>query len=931
MSVEAGPYFVEGEQPPLSPAEDEIVRRFHELYYRRWLAGADTINLSWFGHQLLKCPFDVWLYQELLVRNRPDVVVETGTWQGGSALFMAMILDQIGEGRVITVDNEYRHGRPEHPRITYLTGSSIDPAIVAQVWREVGDRRAMVILDSDHRQDHVYNEMHCYSQLVQVGDYLIVEDTNINGHPAFPDYGPGPMEAVNRFLSETDDFVIDERCQRFMMTLNPRGYLRRVARSSKAQAASIEAHERPAAEPQELAPAQSSEPRPEAAKRSQPQLSIVVVVYNIPREAPRTLHSLSAIYQRNIDADDYEVIVVDNGSNPPLDPALIEGLVGNFRLVRIDQALPSPAYALNRGLAEAKGDIIGVMIDGARIVTPGVLHYARHAAGLYDRAVVVAPGWYLGGDFQGAAITRGYDRDREDALLASINWPEDGYRLFEISTLDESSLPGWFGPLGEANCLFLRREVWQELGGCEERFDMPGGGLLNLDTYRRALELPGARLVSLVGEGSFHQFHGGVATNAPIETFIERFDRWHNQYKEIRGREFEVALPKEGTTYVGTLPRPALAHFVRLALRPLPSFTDPPLGLSFDRELWSLGPPVKPAGPTIAALVELAHQEFRANRWTGSAAVARLARELAPDEPEPQRLLSMLAPWLPPHNIPPYWLKEPETYYLALGEANRILGEVDKARWFYRAALDAKPDLPQAHIGLALLRMPGPIYYEWLDRLHQALAPPTVIEIGVYTGASLAMVRPPSVAIGVDPNPKIEFNLRAETHIFPETSDDFFARQGPADILGNKPLGLGFIDGLHLYEQALRDFINLEAYCGPKSVILFHDTVPLDEPTQRRSCETTFHTGDVWKIVPCLKELRPDLDIFTIATPWTGLTVVTGLDPSSRVLKEGYDNAVAKFIELPFSTIEHCMETSLNMVANDWTAVETRLKARGVL
>jgi hypothetical protein len=114
-------------------------------------------------------------------------------------------------------------------------------------------------------------------------------------------------------------------------------------------------------------------------------------------------------------------------------------------------------------------------------------------------------------------------------------------------------------------------------------------------------------------------------------------------------------------------------------------------------------------------------------------------------------------------------------------------------------------------------------------------------------------------------------------------------------------------------------------------VILFHDTVPLDEPTQRRSCETTFHTGDVWKIVPCLKELRPDLDIFTIATPWTGLTVVTGLDPSSRVLKEGYDNAVAKFIELPFSTIEHCMETSLNMVANDWTAVETRLKARGVL
>ena len=544
---------------------------------------------------------------------------------------------------------------------------------------------------------------------------------------------------------------------------------------------------------------------------------------------------------------------------------------------------------------------------------------------------MVAPGWYLGGDFQGDAIKRGYDPSREDALLASINWPEDGYRLFEISTLDKSSLAGWFGPLGEANCLFMRRELWQDLGGCEERVDLPGGGLLNLDTYRRALELPGARLVSLVGEGSFHQLHGGVATNAPIETFLAKIEQWTGQYRDIRGRDFEVAVPEEITTFVGTLPRPALAHFVRLATRPLPSHGDPPLGLGFDRDLWALAPPIKPTNPTISALIDLAHQEFRADRWTAAAAVARLARQLAPDEPEPQRLLSMLASWLPPHNIPPDWLKERETYYLALGEANRLIGDADKARSFYRTALAAKPDLPQAHIGLAMLRMPGPIYYEWLDRFHAALAPPTVIEIGVYNGASLAMVRPPSITIGVDPTPRIEFPLKAETHIFPETSDAFFARQGPAEILGNKPLGLGFIDGLHLYEQALRDFTNLEAYCGPKSVILLHDTVPLDEPTQRRTCETTFHTGDVWKLVLCLKELRPDLDIFTIATAWTGLTVISGLDPSSRVLKEGYDGAVAKFMELPFSTIEDRMEESLNMVANDWNVVETRLKARRVL
>src|SRR5437660_6333743 len=109
-----------------------------------------------------------------------------------------------------------------------------------------------------------------------------------------------------------------------------------------------------------------------------PSVSVVVVVYNMAREAPRTLYSLSSAYQRHINADDYEVIVVDNGSNPPFDPKVLDALSGNFRLIRINDASPSPAPAVNRGLAEARGDIIGVMIDGARIVTPGLLHFAHH-------------------------------------------------------------------------------------------------------------------------------------------------------------------------------------------------------------------------------------------------------------------------------------------------------------------------------------------------------------------------------------------------------------------------------------------------------------------------------------------------------------------------------------------------------------------------
>jgi cephalosporin hydroxylase len=227
MVAPFGTYFVDRDQPPLSSEEVEVVHRFHDLYYRRWSQGADTINLSWFGHQLLKCPLDLWIYQELLGRTRPDFVVETGTFCGGSALYFAMLFDQLGQGHVITVDIQAQPNRPEHPRISYLAGSSTDPAIVAEVQRSVSGRRVMVILDSDHHVGHVYDEMIAYSPLVQVGDYMIVEDTNVNGHPAYPEFGPGPMEAVDRFLSKNDEFVIDQRCERFLMTLYPRGYLRR--------------------------------------------------------------------------------------------------------------------------------------------------------------------------------------------------------------------------------------------------------------------------------------------------------------------------------------------------------------------------------------------------------------------------------------------------------------------------------------------------------------------------------------------------------------------------------------------------------------------------------------------------------------------------------------------------------------------------------
>jgi cephalosporin hydroxylase len=227
MNFRIGPNFIDRDQPALTPEETEIINRFHDLYYRRWLAGGDTINLSWFGYATLKCPLDLWIYQELLVRTQPDVVVETGTKFGGSALFMATIMDIIGHGRVISVDIDPTPERPKHPRIDYIAGSSTEASVIAQVRKEVGADRAMVVLDSDHRSEHVYKEIIAYNSFVRIGDYLIVEDTNVNGHPTFQKYGPGPMEAVDKFLSENDEFIVDSRCERFLMTLNPRGYLSR--------------------------------------------------------------------------------------------------------------------------------------------------------------------------------------------------------------------------------------------------------------------------------------------------------------------------------------------------------------------------------------------------------------------------------------------------------------------------------------------------------------------------------------------------------------------------------------------------------------------------------------------------------------------------------------------------------------------------------
>ena len=293
-----------------------------------------------------------------------------------------------------------------------------------------------------------------------------------------------------------------------------------------------------------------------------PRLSLVVAVYDMAREAPRTLHSLSTAYQLGVTSDDYEVLVVENPSQQPLDPRAVGTFGPNFRYLGRSSADSSPAAAINQGLAEARGEWLAVLVDGARLLSPGFVAHALLATRLAARPVIAVPGFHLGPDLQPVSTLRGYGTAAEDRLLASIGWPADGYRLFEISVFAGSSKGGWFQPMAESNALVVSRSMADELGGLDEGFRSPGGGLCNLDYYARACALDGARLVMLLGEGTFHQTHGGVTTAAGPS----RWNELHDEYMALRGQPF--VLPEQPALFLGT-PHPSvldsIAHSVGLA------------------------------------------------------------------------------------------------------------------------------------------------------------------------------------------------------------------------------------------------------------------------------------------------------------------------------------------------------------------------------
>jgi glycosyltransferase involved in cell wall biosynthesis len=298
-------------------------------------------------------------------------------------------------------------------------------------------------------------------------------------------------------------------------------------------------------------------------KRHSAGLSVVAIFFNMPREAERTLHSLSKDYQGIEPDQNYEVHVIDNGSTEPLSAAFVDSIGEEFRYHFVKASSPAPCDAINRFVAEARFDDIMVLIDGARILSPGIARLTFAGLSAFPHPFIYTLGMHLGPKPQNYLVNEGYNQSVEDQLLQSVDWKGDGYSLFSISSPALSSKRGFFSEVSESNCFTLRKSDFVELGLYESRFQSPGGGLCNLELFNRINSCDRIQPVMLLGEATFHQFHGGVATNVPIEQ--HPWESMAKEYTEITGEPYENKFRRP--VYLGSF-REECAHLYDVASRP---------------------------------------------------------------------------------------------------------------------------------------------------------------------------------------------------------------------------------------------------------------------------------------------------------------------------------------------------------------------------
>jgi glycosyltransferase involved in cell wall biosynthesis len=273
---------------------------------------------------------------------------------------------------------------------------------------------------------------------------------------------------------------------------------------------------------------------------TRPKLSIALVCYEMAAQIENTLRSLLPPYQRDIALDDYEIVLIDNGSASEL-PGRLQTFASNLRYHYLppNEAKRSPAFAINWAVRAARAAWLCLMVDGARMVTPGVLSWALRLLELTPNSVVEVRGWHLGPKFQPDSVAEGYDHKVETQLLDDTRWWENGYRLFDIAAVSAQTARGLSQPASESNCFFLSRDLFEQIGGFDERYEEAGGGLVNLDFYARAVATADHGW-TLLGEGTFHQVHGGAATSLSREELRHASARWRAESFRLRGPLAEI-------------------------------------------------------------------------------------------------------------------------------------------------------------------------------------------------------------------------------------------------------------------------------------------------------------------------------------------------------------------------------------------------------
>ncbi len=269
-------------------------------------------------------------------------------------------------------------------------------------------------------------------------------------------------------------------------------------------------------------------------------LSAIVVFHNMRREAGRTLRSLTRTYQQLEFDQPYEVIAIDHGSTLPLSKPFVESFGPGFRHCAIETEEVSPCQAINHAVERARFGNVMILIDGARILSPGIVGLSLTALKTFDHPLVYTLGMHLGPKTQNFSVSEGYNQLLEDRILSSTDWPDNGYSLFPISSLALSSKLGFFSQIAESNCFALRKDDFIAAGSYKTDFKYPGGGLCNLELFNRLHSYAWFEPIMLLGEATFHQYHGGVATNVPIAE--HPWQMMAAEYEQIVGEPYSTNI-----------------------------------------------------------------------------------------------------------------------------------------------------------------------------------------------------------------------------------------------------------------------------------------------------------------------------------------------------------------------------------------------------